>query len=421
MKSRIYYGEYSLIHWIYLMLKGNISLPEYQRSFVWKEGDVKRLIKSLQEGQFVPPVTIARKGSDNIILDGQQRLTSILLAYLEYIPQIEKFEEVNAIADDDDSPDDDDSADDEKNVTDNKVIKWTFEELTEKNNGQNPKDIAKNIRDRLRDDSRYKKFTNDQSITLDFENTCLGFSYIIPESEDQSETQKFFSTLFRNMNYLGMKLSPIESRRSLYYMDNDKTRFFEGKTEDGENVLDNIKINDKSIDFVRYLSILSQYSIHENHSIVLKGYSSYKSREGYYADYVSYIVALEQENNNTKFDGFDLNKIFPDNCLNDRFKSLYNFIVENKKNWGLSEKNSWDSIIDADYWLFGLIYIIIFEGKNISADKLDGLQEKIKGCIKAKRDDSLNNKNSYSKSPNRLGNLRERLGESIDIYKEYAV
>ena len=413
MKSRIYYGEYSLIHWIDLMLKGNISLPEYQRSFVWEEGDVKRLIKSLREGQFVQPVTIARKDSDNIILDGQQRLTSILLAYLGYMPQKEKFKNVELIVDDDDS-----AIDEEGYVTNNKAIEWTFNELIKGNSVLSSEDIKKE----LEKNDKYQELKNDNPLDKDFfEKTYLGFSYIIPEADDQRETQKFFSTLFRNMNYLGMKLSPIESRRSLYYMDNDKTRFFEGKSDDGENVFDNIKINDKSIDFVRYLSILSQYSIHENHSIVLKGYSSYKSREGYYADYVSYIVGLEQENNNTKFDGFDLNKIFPDNCLNDRFKSLYNFIVENKKNWGLSEKNSWNSVIDADYWLFGLIYIIIFKGKNISADKLDELQEKIKGRIEAKKYESEKNNNSYSKSPNRLGNLRERLGESIDIYKEYAV
>ena len=294
----------------------------------------------------------------------------------------------------------------------------TFKELIKGNSVQNSDDI----KDELEKNDKYQELKNDNPLDeYFFENTYLGFSYIIPESDDQSETQKFFSTLFRNMNYLGMKLSPIESRRSLYYMDNDKTSFFEGKMGNVENVLDNIKINDKSIDFVRYLSILSQYNIHENHSIVLKGYSSYKSREGYYADYVSYIVGLEQEKNDTKFNGFDFKEIFPDNCLNDRFNSLYNFIVENKKNWGLSEKNSWSSVIDADYWLFGLIYIIIFKGENISADKSDELQEKIKERIEAKKYESEKNNNSYSKSPNRLGNLRERLGESIGIYKKYAV
>ena len=60
MKTRVYYGQYSLKHWINLMLKGNIVLPEYQRSFVWEEKDTKRLIKSFYEGQFVQPITIAQ-------------------------------------------------------------------------------------------------------------------------------------------------------------------------------------------------------------------------------------------------------------------------------------------------------------------------------------------------------------------------
>ena len=41
------------------MLSGNIVLPEYQRHFVWRERDVKRLLQSLSDGQFVQPVTIA--------------------------------------------------------------------------------------------------------------------------------------------------------------------------------------------------------------------------------------------------------------------------------------------------------------------------------------------------------------------------
>ena len=37
MDNRVYYGEYSLRHWINLILKNNIDLPEYQRYFVWNE------------------------------------------------------------------------------------------------------------------------------------------------------------------------------------------------------------------------------------------------------------------------------------------------------------------------------------------------------------------------------------------------
>lgn len=50
MDTRVYYGEYTLKHWIELMLKKNIILPKYQRSFVWEENDVQRLIQSLENG-----------------------------------------------------------------------------------------------------------------------------------------------------------------------------------------------------------------------------------------------------------------------------------------------------------------------------------------------------------------------------------
>lgn len=55
MENRIYYGEYSLKHWIELLLKKQITLPEYQRSYVWDENAVKRFIKSLKDKQFIPP------------------------------------------------------------------------------------------------------------------------------------------------------------------------------------------------------------------------------------------------------------------------------------------------------------------------------------------------------------------------------
>lgn len=47
MENRVYYGEYSLRHWIDLILKGNIKLPSYQRTFVWKEDKVEQLVKTL--------------------------------------------------------------------------------------------------------------------------------------------------------------------------------------------------------------------------------------------------------------------------------------------------------------------------------------------------------------------------------------
>jgi outer membrane protein OmpA-like peptidoglycan-associated protein len=129
MESRVYYGEYSLKHWVNLLLKRNIVLPDYQRSFVWDEKDIKRLIKSLAEGQFVQPITIANYNCEereqNLLLDGQQRLTSILLSYIGYIPDKDKFSSVDELASSDDS--------DEGDEHTTKIIGWTFEEMLEDN------------------------------------------------------------------------------------------------------------------------------------------------------------------------------------------------------------------------------------------------------------------------------------------------
>ena len=77
MDKRVYYGEYSLRHWIDLILKENIVLPWYQRSFVWDKAQIENLIKTLDHNQFVPPIIIGavRKNGEwtNYILDGQQR------------------------------------------------------------------------------------------------------------------------------------------------------------------------------------------------------------------------------------------------------------------------------------------------------------------------------------------------------------
>lgn len=55
INKRVYYGEYTLKHWVELMLTKNVTLPEYQRHFVWEESDVRRLMDSLKSGQFIMP------------------------------------------------------------------------------------------------------------------------------------------------------------------------------------------------------------------------------------------------------------------------------------------------------------------------------------------------------------------------------
>lgn len=421
MNSRTYYGEYSLKHWLQLMLSGNIVLPDYQRSFVWKERDMKRLIKSLAEKQFVQPITLAlftsksKNISTNLIIDGQQRLTTILLAYLGYIPDLDKFEKEDVIATGDDSADDD--PDITSTVTASKgPVKWTFRFLfSDKAEGN----TVLAIKARLdKDKDHYIKF-QPPGIDKDFfEKTFLGFSYIIPDTQDDTEIQNSYTQLFRNINYFGARLSVMESRRSLYYMKSKYQKYFEGQLEDGSDVLCGIQLLERlaltKIDFVRYLSALSQYMILDtkHKDKVMKWYSPYSSRESFYSDYVSYIVGVEQESHEEKFDGFDFDTAFPSECWKDRYIILRDYLSELRPDLGLS-KEAFTSWVDADYWLFGLVYYIVFEGKRLQDDKSQLITEmKIK--IGKMRKDA-----AYSKSPNRLGNLRDRIVESITIVGKY--
>lgn len=415
MNNRVCYGEYSLRHWLRLMLSGNIVLPDYQRSFVWREKDMRRLVKSFMDKQFVQPITLAlfdtKDGSPalNLIIDGQQRLTTVLLTYLGYVPDLDKFDVDEGMATGDDS------SEDEGGIAGTKTpVEWTFQNLLRKDQKENEKG---EIQKRMVQDGRYYEFKVPNLPKDFFDTTFLGFSYIVPESNDLAVIQNNYTQLFRNINYFGTRLSVMESRRSLYYMKSQYQKYFEGLLEDGSDVLCGIKLLEKlartKIDFVRYLSTLSQFKASGNSDKVLRWYSAYSTRESFYGDYVSSIVGVEQEDNETKFDGFVFDVEFPGDCWKQRFVVLRDAINALKPNLGLNKDNAFTSWIDADYWLFGLIYYLVFEGKTLKPD-LSGLVAELTKMIKAKRDDE-----NYSKTPNRLGNLRERMKESISIVGKY--
>lgn len=424
MENKVYYGEYTLKHWIKLMLSGNIVLPEYQRHFVWRERDVKRLLQSLSDGQFVQPVTIALYDDSsirqNLILDGQQRLTSLLLAYLGYFPDKKKFELGDSIkvANEDDSAIDDGPSPSEGFL-------WQYTDLLKY--GKDKFEIISNI---ITSD-KYIRITDDliNGLTDDFfEKTYLGFSYVVPETRIATEVQKNFSQLFRSINYFGKKLEPMDSRKSLYYQNQKLTNFFEGKCEDGSDVMGDLRIMEDlqpvKIDFVRYLVILSQYSSsnHDTARDVMMGYSAYSSRESYYADYVSYILGIEQEDRVDKFDRFDFAAAFPDDVWKERFNTLKTTISHMKLRMGLKDNTIFSSWYEADYWLFGLMYYILFEGRQIREQYVvvndRGRHETLKSEIETAIERMRRNP-SFLKNSNRVTFIRNRLVESCNIYSSY--
>lgn len=379
------------MHWIELILKRNITLPDYQRLFVWNEDKVKNLITALKENQFVPPVTIGALKKDgktqNIILDGQQRLTSILLAHLELFPVKSIYKciqtEKNADENDNEINDDDEPFDD--------MLDWRFDKLT--NKGTNLDEIKKNI--------NMKNYKNMKlGIAASFlKDTFLGFSYLVPLEDDPKQEQKYYSTVFRSINYQGEKLSVQESRKSLYFLADNLAGYFD------PSFFKDIKIRNNNveykIDFVRFLSLLSQYKKIRSASGVAKGYKS--DMEKFYEEY---IYSITGNNISEMFD--DFSTTFPDNNYSQRFKLLENTIDN------LEIPKRFTSIIDSDMYLFGLIYTIVFTAKEINATENEKIHKEIENTIKEYKEDK-----SHTKTPSSLKHLRSRIERSIQIYCKY--
>ena len=378
MDNKVYYGEYSLKHWIDLILKENIILPDYQRHFVWDEEDVLELIKTLKDKQFVPPVIIGafniKKKPQNLILDGQQRLTSILLAHLKLCPDRNKYyKPVTQTANENDDEEEDEQPD---------IIEWTFKTyIDEEKNKQKGYYHELNLKD-INDDF--------------FENTFLGFAYLVPaNNSDSTAQQKYYSTVFRNINKRGEKLLPQESRKSLYFLDSNLAQFFD------PDFCKNITINKTKLDFVRYLSLLSQYYKEKKADNVAKYYG--RRMEEYYEEYIYSIV----EENDSKIFG-DFSAIFPDR----KYDTYFELLLKTIKSFA---PNQFISIIDSDMYLFGLIYEIVFEKRTIDDINKDDLKRELIEKINTYKNDD-----SHKKTPSALKHLRPRIDESIAIYKRYA-
>lgn len=388
--NRTYYGEYSLTYWIKLILKGSIELPEYQRTFVWEKDNYNNLIESFTNKQFIPPVTIgaykSAEGQKNLIIDGQQRLTSIFLAYIERFPKKEAATNssvVSLINENDDIEDDDDNEN---------MIEWTFKELILK--GRKREEIISKC-----SSEKYEILNHHED---DFFNkNYLGFSYIVPSTVDESEQQKFFSTLFRNINIRGKSLYVLESRASLYFLSHALKEWFDPVfcKDISSSVVD--KSKKSRMDFVRYVSLLSQYNHAQTERRIGYGYA--KKMENYYE---SYIYSVVKEEDSSMFGCFT--NVFADKNYKPQLDLLNSCIGE------LAYRRNYISIIDMDIYFFGLIYFFLFKKKTLNIEQKDKLTGILDKAIKKIKTDS-----NHVKSPACLKHLRERISKSIETYHPF--
>ncbi len=392
MENRIYYGQYSLWHWTELVLKRNIVLPEYQRYFVWEEKQVSTLIETFKENQFVPPVTIGAfkiSGTNrNLILDGQQRITSILLAYLGLYPDEQTYRTtIERFANENDEPDEDGES-----QFDN-ILEWNIETLTEK--GRSKEAILEKVRD-----GNYKSI--NLGIDDDFlKKTFLGFSYLVPQVSNENEQQKYYSSVFRNINIQGKPLLPQESRASLYFLDPKLVEFF--SPDFSKDIKIKVSNTESQADFVRYLSLLSHYHKDQSETKVAKGYKS--NMEKFYEEYIYASVNNEQSEIYDRF-----SDIFQNREYEVSFSNMRRALDQ------LEIPREYISIIDLDIYLFGLTYQILFNKKEIDTAKKDDLKQELEQKIR-----ELKQNDSHRKSPNNLEHLRKRICQSTSIYEKYSI
>jgi len=388
MANRVYFGEYTLYHWVELILKRDIVLPPYQRVFVWDEEKVKKLMLSFKNDEFVPPVAIGAsniKGDGNIkniIIDGQQRLTSILLAFLKVFPKKDKFRthEETIVSENDDELDSEEDMDE--------IIDWTFRKLLEK--GQTKDTITNAL-----EETYYKKDVgSDWGVDVDIsflKSHCLSFSYLVPEKTDTKSQQKYFSSVFRNINIQAAPLTLQESRESLYYLDETLPKYFK------PDCCRSITVNNAKVDFLRSLALVSQFKKRNNIQLVAK--KCRNKMEEYYERFIHDYIENKEDSL------FEL--------LNNEYKAN----IDNKLGNSISllgiNKN-YTSIIDFDVMFFGLIYFIVFENKAIKSSGKDELLSRLSEQIKTFKSDP-----SHIKTPSGLTHLRNRLMQSIEIYKNF--
>lgn len=389
MANRIYYGEYTLKYWIDLIFKGNIILPEYQRTFVWEKGEVIKLMLSLKNDFFVPPITIGFYNGQNLIIDGQQRITSLLLAFLKIYPKIENFMKSNldSFADENDDTNDESSNDN--------ILGWTFNEILKL--GKNKDEIlSKDLLEyeKLLSDKNFQKLQIDDKF---FDEHYLGFSYLLPEQNQQ----KYFSSVFRNINANGRKLSALETRKALYFLKDGMDAFFDPSCI--KNIFIEKDKKKERIDFVRYLSICSQFAKNGDVNGLLKNYG--KKEEAYYTLFIDDCI---NENSESLFVEYD-SKFFKN------LEQLSNAIeILRLKN------RSFTSIIDCDIYMFGLIYFLVIKGKNLIEMKKSSLLPDLESAIKSLKDNQESGE-MHKKTPSALKYVRQRFLKSLEIYKEYII
>lgn len=407
------YGEYNLEDWVKMILNGNLILPEFQRGLAWSMEKGAQLILILLDRSFVPPIVIGgttdKTGRQiNYVLDGQQRLSSLLLFYLGYWPrdygkgdsQVEIAEEDYILPD---------------GESEKIGMKWTFVELQAEYNKVGTLD---RLREKLAQHNNYvsitkilaetkhqglkEKFSAHGDITKKFSVTYLGFAFLKGMSGNRELEMATYSQVFRSINSLGTPLTPMESREALNWLNPQVKELL------SPPFAQKFKINAQRLDWVRDLALCSQAAQllrkqRKGFSVqtLAKGYSG--KLEQFIERYVRTVSAQIPDSEFLPFNQVYVNQL-------QSFQVTMSSVLSPFKD---GDDYIFKNYLTADIYLFGIIYWVIFKSQIIDIKHVDSIISALNKVTDSFRKQLTHDKN------NQLGFLRLRMEKSLLVYSKF--
>ena len=272
------------------------------------------------------------------------------------------------------------------------VLEWNFTLLT--NKGRNKNEIIQKI-----EVANYKNIALGLADEF-FHQHYLGFSYIVPADSDTKKQQSYYTKMFRNINVQGVQLMDIESRRSLYFLNEKLEKFFEPDFVSEYYV--NLVGDKQKLDFARYLCLMSAYKKLNQVDKVARGFSG-RRMEQYIERYIYSVVEHEHEEVFGKF-----SDLFPDDDFTADIQNLKDTLVQ------LQFPKEYPSIINMDIYFFGLVYHVLFCHRKIDVRQCARLKNNAEMSIS-----TLRAEGNHAQTPAQFQYMRKRITSSVDLYKPF--
>lgn len=276
--------------------RGDYVLPKYQRKFVWEKSDVSNLILSLIKNIPIPPLYLYYNNKDGkyVILDGQQRITSLFMYYknIFYKGNAQRnrlnFEDISAKLD----------AIENMSINDKEQIDSVYKYLEQTYN------LIKSTFTVSKQDITFENFQENSKRIL--RRKDLEVVFVQCESKNPN---KIYTEIFKLLNSAGKELSSQEIRNGIYadnilyaYLDD-----FNEKCEKWRNIYGNSLVA-KDFEYLLRFLALDKFTTYKKNKVsivypnnyslsnIIDSYSDFFNFKYYSSDDKNEIQCVDQKN-----------------------------------------------------------------------------------------------------------------------------